>query len=270
MIKTCEYCNEEFNARNSKARFCGVACRGASRRQRKQATCTNCSKVFEGRVSDIDTRLARNENIIFCSSHCAAEYAKGKPKPSTQVEPTEKTCPACGKAFLVGGRKNKKLRSQFCSRDCALSSRYHHGKQGSQMSNTDAAYLAGFIDGEGTIMLIVRANKSVGVLLTVANTKAAAITWIMEVTGVGRLHSRPRRSAKHAPTFWWQASSEAAESILEQIRPYLKIKSEQADLALEFQGNLRDPKFKANRDLQSEYRERMKFMNRRGPIEAGS
>lgn len=263
MIKTCENCNKEFKARQESIRFCSRSCVSDSKRKRKQATCTNCGKVFEGRTSDIDTRLARHSNI-FCDHKCSVEYANGRPKPGTRVEPMERTCPACGTVFLVGGRKNKKLSSQFCSRECALSSRYHHGKQANQLCDTDAAYLAGFIDGEGTIMLIVRANESVGVLLTVANTKSSVITWIMEVTGIGRLHSRPRRSPRHAPTYWWQASSEAAESILKQMRPYLKIKGDQAELALEFQENLRNPKFKADRKLQAGYRERMKAMNRRG------
>lgn len=140
------------------------------------------------------------------------------------------------------------------------------------MSAVDAAYLAGFIDGEGTVMLIRRANSSVGLLLTIANTKRPVMDWVTTTTGVGRTFSRGPRNPKHAEAFWWQASGDAARSVLVQLLPNLRIKHEQATMAVEFQDRLRTPAVKADRTWQEEWRLRMKELNRRGgsaPVEVG-
>jgi hypothetical protein len=176
-----------------------------------------------------------------------------------------KSCLACGTDYEVGGRHGRKLASTFCSRKCHQQSRYRKGTQCNELSTADAAYIAGFIDGEGTIMLIDRANGSVGLLVTIANTKRPVMDWIVAVTGVGRNFTRSPRNPKHATAYWWQASGEAGASVLTQIYPYLKIKHEHARMAMGFQERLRVPALKADRSWQQEYRLRMKELNRRGP-----
>ena len=65
-------------------------------------------------------------------------------------------------------------------------------------------------------------------------------------------------------------NSQAACSILEQVRPYLRIKAEQADLAMAFQRKLKVPAEKALKEWQEDWRWRMKGMNQRGPtVSAG-
>lgn len=177
-------------------------------------------------------------------------------------------CLACGNDFGVGGRGGSKLHATYCSRECHQRSRYRKGLQCNDLSVADAAYIAGFIDGEGTVMLISRANGSVGLLVTVANTKRPVMDWLTETVGVGRTHTRSERNPKHAAGYWWQASGEAAASVLTQIRPYLKVKHEQAQLGMDFQDRLRTPALKADRSWQQEYRLRMKELNRRGPAPA--
>lgn len=63
----------------------------------------------------------------------------------------------------------------------------------------------------------------------------------------------------------YQSNSEAAESILQQVRPYLRIKHEQADICLDAQERLRNPALKADRSWQYEYRDRVRALNQRGP-----
>lgn len=179
--------------------------------------------------------------------------------------PQERFCTACNATFLAGGRGNKKLHQQFCSFACMQQARYQRGKDCLKLSETDAAYIAGFLDGEGSILLTLRANGSVSMLVTVANTNAEVIEWLIGVTNVGRLFSRTPRSDRHRGTYWWQANADAAYGLLEQVRPYLKIKAAQADLALETQERLRVPSLKLDRSWQALYVERMRTMNRRGP-----
>jgi len=58
--------------------------------------------------------------------------------------------------------------------------------------------------------------------------------------------------------------------IIKQFRPYLRIKTRQADMLLDVQEKLKIPSLKADRAWQKEAYEQVRRMNRRGPIEAGS
>ena len=51
----------------------------------------------------------------------------------------------------------------------------------------------------------------------------------------------PYRGSKR-PLWTWQASSKCAEQFLRQVLPYLKVKREEADLALQFRATFR-PQF---------------------------
>jgi hypothetical protein len=127
-----------------------------------------------------------------------------------------------------------------------------------------AAYLAGFWDGEGSLMLIGRKSGSVGVRSTVTNTSYDVLAWVAEVCGIGSIQNKPRKAVHHKPTWFWQIHGEGAETFLQQLLPYLKVKREQARLALAFQARLRDPSMKADRVWQEEWRQQMKALNARG------
>lgn len=130
----------------------------------------------------------------------------------------------------------------------------------------DAAWLAGFLDGEGSIMLHGRAN-SYAMRLTATNTHRTTLDNIAEIAGVGAIVWRPipRYPGRSRPIGWWLANGEAAESVLRQVQPYMRTKRAQADLAISFQERLRNPALKSDRSWQLEYVERMRAMNRRGP-----
>jgi len=51
--------------------------------------------------------------------------------------------------------------------------------------------------------------------------------------------------------------------VIQQIQPYLKVKKEQAALALETQSRLRDPAMNADHEWQQEYIVKMKTLNAR-------
>jgi hypothetical protein len=148
--------------------------------------------------------------------------------------------------------------------ECQYKSRYRHGSRSMDLPVEVAAYIAGLVDGEGSIILYKR-GTGVQMRLTIANTYQPVLSWMVDVTGVGAVITRSSTNINHKAGAWWQANSEAAETVLRQIRPYLIIKAEQADLAISTQERLRDPALKSDRTWQEEYRVRMGYLNRRGP-----
>jgi hypothetical protein len=104
----------------------------------------------------------------------------------------------------------------------------------------------------------------------IANTNQPLLAKIQKVAGIGAIVVKKSTDARWKDSAWWTCNAEAAEHVLKQIRPYMWMKTEQADLALETQERLRDPKLKADRAWQAEYVARMKAMNARGPSKESS
>jgi hypothetical protein len=86
-----------------------------------------------------------------------------------------------------------------------------------------------------------------------------------KITGIGSITERPPKKKTHSVSWHWRIQSDGAEGFLEQILPYLRIKSRQAELALTVQRRLKQPKDRVNRDWQSEALAQMKKLNRKGP-----
>lgn len=132
------------------------------------------------------------------------------------------------------------------------------------MAEADAIYLAAFVDGEGSIML-GRRRDTASAILSVSNTKRPVLDWMVEATAVGAVQHQRAATEKTAASFFWRCTGDAAESVLRQIGPHLKLKGAQAQLAITFQERLRDPALKADRTWQQESLTRMQALNRRGP-----
>lgn len=124
--------------------------------------------------------------------------------------------------------------------------------------------MAGLVDGEGTIMLY-RRRQYASLRLVVSNTNAAVLDWCADTTGVGDVQWKSRGNERHRPAGMWSANSDAAEGLIGQMLPYLVIKREQAELALDFRQRIRNPSDKSDPTWQQEYRLRMCAMNARGP-----
>lgn len=109
------------------------------------------------------------------------------------------------------------------------------------MSETDWAYLAGIIDGEGYIGLN-RNGKSGGHQLRIAvkSTCHELLTWLRDHTGVGSIREirdhRPLLGPGHrSPVREWRAFTNDARDVLNRIQDLLKVKREQARIAVEYQ-----------------------------------
>ena len=102
-------------------------------------------------------------------------------------------------------------------------------------SVADCAYLAGFIDGEGTI-IIRRNRRSYTISVSVVNTYEPVLNWIVDTFGSTKCRvKRYQRPDRHVPIYVWNACAFHAYHILELTSPYLRVKHEQARLALDFQ-----------------------------------
>lgn len=256
MKKTCQVCGVGFEGHHTQ-KYCSHACRDESMRQGVDLTCPQCGKVYQKKPWEIQAGRGK-----FCSRACYTAARIGKERPSTWRR-YEKVCPVCGKTFTVGGRAGS-VNQRVCSDECKRVSRYRHGARSNELLPTDAAYIAGFLDGEGSVMLTWRLD-TVAMSVVATNTNKGILDWIVEITGVGAVNNHRAEDERVAATFMWKCSSEAAETLLRQLQPYMKVKAEQAALAIETQERLRDPALKADRAWQEEYRQRMKDMNKRGP-----
>lgn len=112
-------------------------------------------------------------------------------------------------------------------------------------------YLAGFIDGEGSIFITTRKpriekenNYQYSVqhylYLVVVNTNPKPIKLLKEVFG-GRIYSLRGTSCGWRPTWRWETVCKKAESIIRELLPYLIVKKEEAELALEFRKECKKP-----------------------------
>lgn len=190
--------------------------------------CEQCGKEFEP---------TRGPNRVqkYCSLECYHKAQVGH-KGYNVVPSTVVKCAWCGKEFETGGRGKPKRGQRFCSNQCMGFARVRKPKT-NEMTVAQAAYLAGLVDGEGSIIATHRNNEGRHTWrLQVANTQTNLLEWCIEATGVGTIVTSQRRaSEKHQLGSWWQCYSWNAYDVLRQISPYMIIKR---DLALRMMAEL--------------------------------
>jgi len=87
----------------------------------------------------------------------------------------------------------------------------------------EAAYLAGLIDGEGTISLSRRhANERRQLVVSISSTEPELVDWAASTTGVGKITRKRTSSDKHAPGLTYSVSNRQALAVLRQVQPYLR------------------------------------------------
>lgn len=138
------------------------------------------------------------------------------------------------------------------------------------MNNIDLAYIAGFFDGEGSIVITPIAHSTSNQKRTF-NMRAQAVSTNEEIIRLllamfgGDIKNKPIKGNRKA-CWTWRVSSQAATNFLELVLPYLKIKKPQAELALEFQSHKTRGGRKTEEYIKYEAETKMRFseMNRRG------
>lgn len=201
----------------------------------------------------------------FCSRKCYNLSRKGV-KTGMRTEVTVATCPACLKGFLQGSSRSgySLKRNKFCSIECKSVGRIIPAKQVAKEIDLQwLSYVAGILDGEGCIGVTWH-SRGIRIRVAVANTSRALIDKLVELTGLGCVAFRPRPNVKHKDVYTWIIQSGGALSVLKQCRPFLVVKAEQADIAIEAHERLQQPHMRFDLTWQKEFKERMNALNKRG------
>ena len=104
------------------------------------------------------------------------------------------------------------------------------------LSLSDIAYMAGLIDGEGSI-LVTHSGPGIGAYqlrLQVANTDYRVMLWMQTKFGAHINKGGMRQKDHHKQAWYALWYSSYAKEVIRLIEPYLIIKKEQALLALQF------------------------------------
>ena len=108
------------------------------------------------------------------------------------------------------------------------------------MSDLDLAYIAGFFDGEGSVVITQGERKRLVLSVVVVQTDVLILHWVRSILGrEGAIHSRSREgSLGSKPIYALQWSAASAARVLETLLPYLKVKKAKAEIALDFQRSM--------------------------------
>lgn len=96
------------------------------------------------------------------------------------------------------------------------------------------AYLAGIVDADGFITVHRKAGKArtyFSPVIGITGTRREPHDLAAEEFG-GRVRDYVNRSDRNRRMFQWGRSSEPAVTVIAALRPYLRVKARQADLAL--------------------------------------
>src|SRR6266446_750988 len=105
------------------------------------------------------------------------------------------------------------------------------------------AYIAGLIDGEGTVCIFNSTGKTKGIvyprgrpILAITNTHRGVLDWVKSQVGGAAVYVKRARndSGRYKPCYAWSTGWQHAKAILIACLPYLIIKREQALLFIEF------------------------------------
>jgi hypothetical protein len=104
------------------------------------------------------------------------------------------------------------------------------------MKIRDRAWLAGIVDGEGTITLCPNSNGiGIGYIsISIGMTHVATIRHIRSLTGHGMFVMSVPKNPKHRTCYYWTVRCKQAAAVLRKLLPFLVTKKKQALLALQF------------------------------------
>ena len=102
------------------------------------------------------------------------------------------------------------------------------------LSTPDAAYIAGIIDGEGTVTLTRKhKNENRQLVVSISSNERNILEFVLIKTGVGKITTKKTYQAHHQAAFAYAITNRQALNLLEQIFPYLQsYKKTRAELVL--------------------------------------
>lgn len=135
--------------------------------------------------------------------------------------------------------------------------------------NTDLAWCAGIIDGEGTITLSDSGKGSIVPRILLTMTHEATVQRVHSILKIGNV-TRPvaKQANHHKQKFSWSLGGAPAILVIRLLYPYLFTKKPQADLAIEYaekcmlgRGNKAS---EATKILRQVLADEMRELNKRG------
>ena len=205
--------------------------------------CVKCNIVKP--ISSFGKNIPRLDGLqVYCKS-CVNEYHKEyywKNRDRLLAEDREKT------RLNTIKRDNKKLKQ------CKVK----------QLSETEKAYIAGFIDADGTI-IISNSKKIFTPRIVMGNCNKLVLETIQSMIGVGKIYTKKMNTKEWRTLYHYSIGTHVnLIKLIPQLIPYLILKRKRAELVLEF-CNIR------HCDSKSTYKQRcfeiydeLKTLNRRG------
>jgi len=101
------------------------------------------------------------------------------------------------------------------------------------MTSEEKAYIAGIIDGEGTVTLSrAHVEELPAPKVSVANNSLELLKWIRGKVGTGVIVKRSRREPHHKDQYVLDISNNWALNLLMDVKEYLIIKKPHAELLI--------------------------------------
>lgn len=102
------------------------------------------------------------------------------------------------------------------------------------LSEPDAAYIAGLVDGEGTVTLTRKhKNENRQLCVSISSTERDLLEFVLSATGVGKITNKATSKSHHSHSYTYAVYNRQALALLDRITPHLKsYKCTRAELIL--------------------------------------
>ena len=96
-------------------------------------------------------------------------------------------------------------------------------KKTNSLCKADAAYIAGLIDGEGTVTLTRKhKNENRQLCVSISSTEVELLKFVLSATGVGKITNKQASKSHHSHSYAYAVYNRQALALLEQTLPYLR------------------------------------------------
>ena len=142
-------------------------------------------------------------------------------------------------------------------------------------NKSNLPYLAAIIDGEGSIGIYQHFQRWFEIRLYVENTSEELIDYLQDIYGGNKRGPRKHKKENHKDSFLWECSNREAIKLIKQIKQYLVIKQERAEVAIQAwkdtfridYSNISYPKYAI--DKRERYYQLMRKLNMKGKQQEG-
>lgn len=196
---------------------------------------SNCLHCGNPVVAGVGVALKK-----YCTRHCAQAAANARPA-------------------TVSGSARRKVTNRECTEA-------RFGPVPSlELSVAQAAWLAGFFDGEGTFT-IARTGKQLFAHVSCANTNETVVRYVLALLGEhARLVTPKQRNFKHKPIYHVFVRRRSIPGVIAVLLPYIVGKKQQAVLVAQFCEVLGSARMRhADKDALMQLREHCTALNKRG------